>query len=49
MFSLLYWFARWATKTDSQILRLLLNSSKTRAQYDPMKFAPVPVWKVRDV
>ncbi len=30
MFSLLYWFARWATKTDPQILRLLLNSSKVR-------------------
>jgi type IV secretory pathway TrbD component len=49
MFSLLYWFARWATKTDPQTLRLLLNSSKTRAQYDPMKFAPVPVRSVRDV
>jgi type IV secretory pathway TrbD component len=41
MFSLLYWFAHWATKTDPQILRLLLNSSKVRLQYDPMKFAPV--------
>jgi type IV secretory pathway TrbD component len=49
MFSLLYWFARWATKTDPQILRLLLNSSKARTQYDPMKFAPLPVRSVRDV
>lgn len=49
MFCLLYWFARWATKTDPQILRLLLNSSKTRCEYDPMKFAPVPVRKVRHV
>jgi type IV secretory pathway TrbD component len=49
MFSLLYWFARWATKTDPQILRLLLNSSKVRLQYDPMKFAPVAVRKVRHV
>lgn len=49
MFSLLYWFARWATKTDPQILRLMLNSSKARTQYDPMKFAPVPVRSVRDV
>jgi type IV secretory pathway TrbD component len=49
MFSLLYWFARWATRTDPQILRLLLNSSKTRRQYDPMKFAPIPVRKVRHV
>jgi type IV secretory pathway TrbD component len=49
MFSLLYWFARWATKTDPQILRLLLNSSKARTQYDPMKFGPMPVRSVRDV
>ncbi len=49
MFSLLYWFARWATKTDPQILRLLLNSSKARLQYDPMKFAPVPLRRVRHV
>jgi type IV secretory pathway TrbD component len=49
MFSLLYWFARWATKTDPQILRLLLNSSKARTQYDPMKFASMPVRSVRDV
>ena len=49
MFSLLYWFARWATMTDPQILRLLLNSSKARTQYDPMKFAPMPVRSVRDV
>ena len=41
MFALLYSFARWATKTDPQVLRLLLNSAKTRAQYDPMKFAPI--------
>ena len=41
MFGLLYWFARWATKTDPEILRLLLNSSKTRVQYDPMKFSPL--------
>jgi len=49
MFSLLYCFARWATKTDPQILRLLLNSSKARIQYDPMKVAPVPVRRMRDV
>jgi type IV secretory pathway TrbD component len=49
MFSLLYWVARWATKTDPQILRLLLNSSKARTQYDPMKFAPMPVRSVCDV
>ena len=38
IFSALYVFARWATKTDPQILRLLLNSAKTKTQYDPMKF-----------
>jgi type IV secretory pathway TrbD component len=43
MFALLYRFARWATKTDPQILRFLLNSAKARTQYDPMKFAPTPV------
>jgi len=47
MFALLYWFARWTTKTDSQILRFLLNSGKMRAQYDPMKFVPVPVRGMR--
>src|ERR1700736_3343160 len=49
LFALLYSFARWATKNDPQILRLLLNSAKTRAQYDPMKFAPIPVLGVRHV
>src|SRR5581483_6526608 len=43
MFRLLYWFARWATRTDPQILRFLLNSAKSRTQYDPMKFTPVRV------
>ena len=43
VFALLYWFARWATKTDPQILRLVMNSSKARTQYDPMKFAPVQI------
>jgi type IV secretory pathway TrbD component len=43
MFFALYLFARWATRTDPQILRLLLNSARIRAQYDPMKFDPVPV------
>lgn len=43
MFFALYLFARWATRTDPQILRFLLNSTKTRTQYDPMKFAPITV------
>ena len=31
--------AQWATKTDPQILRVLLNSSKFKALYDPAKYA----------
>lgn len=49
MFLLLYLFARWATKTDPQILRFLLNSAKLRTQYDPAKFEPVAVRKVHRV
>jgi type IV secretory pathway TrbD component len=49
MFLALYILARWATKTDPQILRFLLNSGKTRTQYDPMKFAPVEVKRLRNV
>lgn len=30
--------ARWATKNDPQLLRILLNSSKFKRQYDPLKF-----------
>lgn len=37
MFGGLYGFARWATVTDPQILRILLNSSKFRRLYDPGK------------
>lgn len=37
MFFALYVCARHATKTDPQILRVLMNSSKFRAQYDPLK------------
>ena len=49
MFGALYLFARWATKTDPQILRLILNSAKTLQQYDPAKFAPIHVREVRHV
>jgi len=37
MFIVLYFFARWATANDPQILRILLNSAKFRTQYDPAK------------
>ncbi len=46
MFLLLYFVARWATKTDPQILRLLLASARLRVQYDPAKFAPVPIRRI---
>lgn len=49
MFFVLYMFARWATRTDPQILRLLLNSAKTRTQYDPMQFEAVIVRRLRRV
>jgi len=45
IFLLLYLFARWATQTDPQILRLLLNAARVRAEYDPMKFSPVRIRK----
>jgi len=37
MFSILYLFACWTTATDPQMLRILLNSSRLRVQYDPGK------------
>ena len=46
MFLLLYAVARWATKTDPQILRFLLTAAKLRRRYDPAKFEPVTIRKV---
>ena len=46
MFLLLFFVARWATKTDPQILKLLLASARLRVQYDPAKFAPVAIRRV---
>jgi type IV secretory pathway TrbD component len=43
MFLLLYAFARWATRTDPQILRFLLTAAKIRRRYDPAKFEPITV------
>ena len=43
IFLLLYLVARWATRTDPQILRFLLTAAKLRSQYDPAKFSPVSV------
>jgi type IV secretory pathway TrbD component len=43
MFVALYLAARWATKADPQILRILLNATKFRSQYDPGKREPVEI------
>ncbi|MDX2181146.1 MAG: VirB3 family type IV secretion system protein [Bryobacteraceae bacterium] len=37
MFGALYAFARWATAVDTQILKIVLNSSKFRTHYDPAR------------
>jgi type IV secretory pathway TrbD component len=49
MFLVLYWFARWASRTDPQILRFLLNSARLYTLYDPSKFTPVTVRRIRRV
>ena len=46
IFLLLYFFARWATKTDPQILRFLLTAAKLRNQYDPAKLSPISIRRV---
>lgn len=38
MFGVLYAAARWATATDPQILRILLNSARQKSIYDPAKY-----------
>ena len=38
IFGSLFLIAQWATRTDPQILRILLNSSKFRREYDPAKY-----------
>jgi type IV secretory pathway TrbD component len=38
MFAVLFAGARWATATDPQLLRILLNSAKFRRRYDPAQF-----------
>lgn len=39
VFGSLFVMAQWATRTDPQILRILLNSSKFRREYDPAKYS----------
>jgi type IV secretory pathway TrbD component len=38
LFGSLLLLAQWATRTDPQILRILLNSGKFRREYDPVKY-----------
>jgi type IV secretory pathway TrbD component len=46
IFFLLFFVAQWATRTDPQVLRILLAAAKLRREYDPAKFHPVPVRQV---
>ena len=39
IFGSLFLMAQWATGTDPQILRILLNSTKFRREYDPAKYS----------
>ena len=47
IFLLLYFFARWATTTDPQILKLLLRAAKLRRAYDPLKLTPATIVRGR--
>jgi len=48
IFLLLYFVARSATKIDPQILRVLLSATRLRHQYDPAKFSPISIRRVRN-
>ena len=48
MFAALYGFARWATGVDPQILRILLNASKFKRCYDPLKRPKIAFQRLRD-
>jgi type IV secretory pathway TrbD component len=43
VFSVLFVMGQTATKSDPQILRILLNSSKFKSQYCPMKFKAITI------
>jgi type IV secretory pathway TrbD component len=47
MFLLLYAAARWATSTDPQILKLLLQAAKLRRVYDPVKLSCISLVRER--
>ena len=46
VFAALFVLAQAATKTDPQILQILLNSSKFKSQYCPVKFHAIVVNRV---
>ena len=43
VFSVLFVMGQTATKSDPQILHILLNSSKFKSQYCPVKFKAIAV------
>jgi type IV secretory pathway TrbD component len=43
MFVGLYGVARWATVADLQMIRILLNAGRCRAEYDPGKRDPFAI------
>jgi type IV secretory pathway TrbD component len=45
IFLLLYAMALSATRTDPQILRLLLSATRVRRRYDAAKFEPITIRK----
>lgn len=47
VFGSLFLMAQWATRTDPQILRILLNSGKFRREYDPAKYSDPHVRVIR--
>jgi len=46
MFIVLLILAQWATRTDPQILRILLNAGKFKKEYDPCKYSPIDVRRI---
>jgi len=46
LFAVLLVLAQWATRTDPQILRILLNAGKFRKEYDPCKYVVVDVRRI---
>jgi type IV secretory pathway VirB3-like protein len=48
VFAALFMLGQTATKTDPQILRILLNSSKFKSQYCPVKFRAIAVRRDHD-